>query len=245
MDLGNTRLKFAPLQANGEVGESIALEYRDAGIASLAARLPPRMEVAYLASVAEHSLRVGLLDALTERCRRISLARTQRRWGGLQIAYADPARLGVDRFLAMLAARAACTHEESGTPVLVCGVGTALTVDLVDADGRHLGGRIAPSPTLMRNALNQQVEQLPPRGGHYVEFADRTPDALASGCVGAALGLVQRSLTEAESRLGISPSLYVHGGGGDELCAFLPQARRRPRLVLEGLAQWAAIEDRS
>lgn len=242
LDLGNTRLKVAPLDGAGHVGESVALEHRGGDMAALATRLPPRMDVAYLASVVEEGLRVALLDVLALRCQRISLARTQRRWGDLRIAYADPARLGVDRFLSMMAARADSVSSDRGAPVLVCGVGTALTLDLVDGDGRHLGGRIAPSPTLMRQALNQQVAQLPARSGRYVEFADDTPDALASGCVGAALGLIQRSLAEAESRVGSTPTLYLHGGGGDELRASLPQVRWSPRLVLDGLAQWAAIE---
>lgn len=242
LDLGNTRLKIAPLDADGRVGESVALEHRNADMAALADQLPARMEVAYLASVAHEALRVALLDVLAARCQRISLARTQRCWGDLRIAYTDPARLGVDRFLSMLGARADSIRAAQNAPVLVCGVGTALTLDLVTADGRHLGGRIAPSPTFMRQALSQQVAQLPARGGRYVEFADNTSDALASGCVGAALGLVQRSLAEAGSRLGAAPILYLHGGGGEELRALLPQARWAPRLVLEGLAQWAAIE---
>ncbi|QOY63905.1 type III pantothenate kinase [Lysobacter sp. H21R4] len=242
MDLGNTRLKIAPLDLDGRVGETIALEHRAADLAALAARLPPRMEVAYLASVADEGLRVALLDLLAARCQRISLARTQRRWGELRIAYGDPARLGVDRFLAMIAAQHHARRAHPGTPVLVCGIGTALTLDLIDAKARHLGGRIAPSPTLMRQALNQQVAQLPPSGGRYVDFAVDTPDALVSGCVGAALGLIERSLADAQTRLGAAPILYLHGGGGEELRALLPQARWSPRLVLDGLAQWAAIE---
>lgn len=241
-DLGNTRLKLAPLNADGSVGESLALAHRDAGLAALADRLPSRFDVAYVSSVADETLRVALLELLTSRCRRIAIARSQRRWGDLRIAYADPARLGVDRFLSMLAVRAYSAVTDAGVPVLVCGVGTALTLDLVDGHGRHLGGRIAPSPTLMRQALHGQVSQLPVQGGDYVEFADDTPDALASGCLGAALGLIGRSLAQAGSRLGMAPLLYLHGGGGPELLASLPQARWSPQMVLDGLAQWALVE---
>lgn len=241
-DLGNTRLKLAPLDADGGVGESVALEHRSGGLEALADHLPARMDVAYLSSVVDQPLQTSLLETLAARCQRIAIARTQRRWGDLRIAYAEPARLGVDRFLTMLAARSDSGRTAAGAPVLVCGVGTALTLDLIDGEGRHLGGRIAPSPTLMRQALQQQIAQLPAHGGGYVEFADDTPDALASGCVGAALGLIERSLTEAQSRLDITPTLYLHGGGGPELLASLPQAHWSPRLVLEGLAQWAAIE---
>ena len=241
-DLGNTRLKMAPLDADGRVGESLALAHGGGGFDALTDHLPARFDVAYVSSVADESLRVALLEALASRCRRIAIARSQRRWGDLQIAYAEPARLGVDRFLAMLAAWADSSRTDAGAPVLVCGVGTALTLDLVDGHGRHLGGRIAPSPTLMRQALQRQIGQLPAQGGNYIEFAGDTPDALASGCIGAALGLIERSLAQAGSRLGAVPVLYLHGGGGPELLASLPQARWSPRLVLDGLAQWAQGE---
>src|SRR5690606_3887 len=84
--------------------------------------------------------------------------------------------------------------------VLLAGVGTALTIDLLDAGGRHHGGRIAPSPTLMREMLHARAAQLPASGGAYAEFADDTADALASGCDGAAVALVLRSLEQARWR---------------------------------------------
>src|SRR3546814_7641358 len=71
------------------------------------------------------ALAVQLLDALARRCNRISVARTQAALDGVRIAYAQPQRLGVDRFLALLAA-----HARSRQATLVVGVGTALTIDL-------------------------------------------------------------------------------------------------------------------
>src|SRR4030095_765238 len=98
---------------------------------------------------------------------------------------------------------------------LVCGVGTALTVDLVDGDGRHLGGRIAPSPTLMREVLHARAPQLPEQGGTYADFATDTEDALASGCEGAGVALISHSLDAAERLLGARPQLFLHGGGSE------------------------------
>ncbi|MGV8940627.1 MAG: type III pantothenate kinase [Lysobacter sp.] len=237
-DLGNTRLKCAPLMADGRAGEVIAIDHRNGALAGAMDRhLPPSLDVAYLASVVDSVLRVEVLQALAERCRRISIARTQSRWGRFAIAYADPARLGVDRFLAMLAAQRDCRSA-----VLVCGIGTALTVDLVDATGRHRGGRIAPSPTLMREALHERIIQLPASGGSYGEFGIDTLDALAAGCEGAALGLIGRSLVMAERELGMAPAVYLHGGGVPALLPQLPSARWVPQLVLDGLAQWAALD---
>ena len=236
-DLGNTRLKCAPL-IDGKVGEVLALPHREADLAdALATALSSRIDVAYVASVANESLRVALLQALTQRARRISLARTQKAFAGFRIAYAQPHKLGVDRFLAMLAA-----SERGEGPVLLCGVGTALTIDLVDAQARHLGGRIAPSPTLMREVLHARAPQLPEEGGRYAEFAGDTEDALASGCEGAALALIESSREAAHRLLGEHPKLLVHGGGVDSLMERLPDASRAASLVLEGLAIWARVD---
>jgi len=236
-DLGNSRLKCAPLHVDGGIGEVLAIEHDGGAFADgWQARLPMRIEAAHVTSVASPALRVQLLDALAARSGRIGIASTQRAWQGVRIAYAEPARLGVDRFLSLLAARA------RGGAWLVVGVGTALTIDLLDADGRHHGGRIAPSPTLMREALQARAAQLPAQGGAYREFAADTDDALASGCLGAALALVERS-REAAQRLCEGPvSLLLHGGGAGTLLPQLPDAEHDPALVLHGLACWAQVE---
>jgi type III pantothenate kinase len=232
-DFGNTRLKCAPLGADGAPGAVRALALAEASPSEF--ETLPSGEVAYVASVAAEEARVQLLDALSRKFRRIAIARTSPRLDRLRIAYAHPHKLGVDRFLAMAGA-------QDAWPALVVGVGTGLTIDLVDADGRHHGGRIAPSPTLMREMLHARAKQLAPDGGRYAEFADDTEDALVSGCEGAAIALIERSLAEATRRLGKAPRLLLHGGGADALLAHLHDAHARPGLVLEGLARWAALE---
>lgn len=239
-DLGNSRLKCAPLcegrVGEGAVGEVLDVDHDGDDFASgWVERLPPQIDTAFVASVATPALTATLLDALTQRCVRISLGRTQRACGGVRIAYADPGKLGVDRFLTLLAA-----HARAPKPWLVVGVGTALTIDLLDADGRHRGGRIAPSPTLMREALHARAPHLPSSGGTYAEFADDTADALASGCEGAALALIARSVDAATTQLGIAPRVLLHGGGARVLWPRVDAAAFAPALVLEGLARWAS-----
>ncbi len=239
-DLGNSRVKAAPLNADGTLGEVLAIGYDDDPIAALDAVLPAGMareaSSAVLASVASPVRTATVVDWLTTRFGCISMARTQPALAGVRIAYAEPERLGVDRFLALLAARA-----RGARCWLVVGVGTAVTVDLLDAHGRHHGGRIAPSPQLMREALQQAAAQLPAQGGKYVEFAADTRDALASGCEGAALGLVERSLRQARDALGEHPALLLHGGGAVALASRLPAGDMTPALVLEGLVVWARL----
>jgi type III pantothenate kinase len=220
-DLGNTRLKFAELQADGLPGASQALAHGD-GDAWLDGL--PRGDVACIASVASSERRVALLEGLATRFGRLHLARTQARFAGLRIAYENPQHLGVDRFLALLSAL-----DAGG--VLLVGIGTALTIDLLDADGLHRGGRIAPSPMLMREALHARAPVLPERGGRYAEFADDTDHALASGCEGAA---------HAQDLLGTQPALWLHGGGADALRHRLPTHQWVPDAVLRGLSRWKA-----
>lgn len=237
-DLGNTRLKAAPLRPDGGVGEVIALGHGDDSFeAALGEALPARLDAAFVAAVAGPDMRLRLARVLGGRCGRISFATSVARLGRLVVGYPQPRRMGVDRFLALLAA-----SGDGGGPALVCGVGTALTVDLLDAGGRHLGGRIAPSPELMRQALHQRAAHLPAQGGRYTAFATDTADALASGCQGAAVALVEQSMAEAIRCLEGTPRLLLHGGGADALQPRLPGARPRPLLVLEGLAQWARMQ---
>lgn len=230
-DLGNTRVKFAELRTDGGIGETLAIAHGDGD--DWLRRLPEG-EVACIASVAADARRIALFDALCARFTRLHRVHTEAAIGPLRIAYAEPAHLGVDRFLAMLGR---CGEGAA----LVVGVGTALTLDLLDADGLHRGGRIAPSPRLMREALHARAAQLPVEGGDYAEFADDTDHALASGCDGAALALVERSLDAAEASLGVRPGLYLHGGGAAALRERLPAHAWAPDAVLRGLARWHAL----
>ncbi|HEY0335120.1 MAG TPA: type III pantothenate kinase [Stenotrophomonas sp.] len=232
-DLGNSRFKFAPLREDGRVGDVQAWAHgadalRDGSEAAL-----PRGEIAWVASVAAPALTAQVVQWLQQRFARVEIAQTQSECAGVRVAYAEPRRFGVDRFLALLGARG---HGA----VLIAGVGTALTIDLLDADGLHQGGRISASPTTMREALNQRAAQLPLQGGDYAEFANDTADALASGCDGAAVALVERSLQQAVLRLAAPVDLWLHGGGAPPLLHLLPGATYRPSLVLDGLATWAA-----
>ena len=119
--------------------------------------------------------------------------------------------------------------------------GSALTVDLLDASGQHRGGVIAPSPEHMRAALAARFPALAYAGGEAQAFATDTADALAGGSLGAAAGLVERSLREATRLLGQAPTVLMGGGGGDRLASMLSMdVVPAPALVLEGLAVYAA-----
>ena len=155
---------------------------------------------------------------------------------GVRNAYAQPQRLGVDRFLGMIAA-----HAQAHEPTVVASCGTALTLDALAADGRHLGGLIAPSPSLMQSALRGNTARLgEPGGAHLVELADNTVDAVESGTWLAGVALIERFVARGAERLGTAPVLILTGGGAAGLAELIKLPHRiDTELVLRGLARFA------
>ena len=152
----------------------------------------------------------------------------------------EPERVGTDRLLCALGAR-----ELAGAPCIVVGAGTAITVDLVDAQGRFAGGAIAPGFSLSAQALHQGTASLPlvePLAPERAVGADTT-EAMRSGidafCRGGAAELVRRILAELPGREAEGLSLVVTGGQAERLLPLagceLP-ARHVPDLIFVGMA---------
>lgn len=85
----------------------------------------------------------------------VRLARVKKHHQGLSVAYTDVARLGVDRWLAMLT-----KWVEGRSSFTVIDLGTAITVDNVDSEGIHCGGYIVPGFRLMKEALGLNTAQV-------------------------------------------------------------------------------------
>lgn len=234
VDLGNTRVKWVrgdpPSAQHPRRADALDPAALDAAFDAI-----HHGDRAWLASVTSAESTAAVAAALERRGAVVARAFTRAALAGVRIAYAEPSRLGVDRFLALLAA-----HARGHEAWLVASIGTALTIDLLDAGGTHHGGLIAPSPTLMRESLSRRAPHLPASGGAVVEFADDTVDALASGAILSARALIEHALRAGASRLGASPRLLVAGGGSDAvLDGWRIDAQHAPDLVLEGLSTYA------
>lgn len=239
LDLGNSRLKVAAWPRPGELGEVSAWSH---GATDFPASLQPWLDqlrpgdTCWLASVASSETTAVVAEQLARHGCPAQRVRTLPEAAGVRIAYAEPSRLGVDRFLALLAA-----HARGPGPWLLVSAGSALTVDLLDVGGQHIGGVIAPSPEHMRAALAARFPALAYAGGEARAFATDTADALAGGSLGAVAGLVERCQREATRRLGRAPTVLLGGGGADRLAAALEiEVEPAPALVLEGLAVYAS-----
>lgn len=250
IDIGNTRIKWALARDGVLLPDSHGARARADGLPLAAWRQlqPARVALASVADTARNGQAcndqadalpggevAGRIGAALERP--VWRARSRRRWQGLVCAYEDPARFGVDRWLALLAAR----QRRPGATVLVVSAGTALTLDLLHDDGDqawHRGGLIAPGLQAMQQGLFAAAPGLlRHRGGRAgSSLADNSADAIASGCLQAALGLVQ---AVRRRHGGTAVPVLLAGGDAGHLAAHLAApVQQTPALVLEGLAWW-------
>lgn len=240
-DLGNSRAKAARL-VEGEPADTLALDWEHPRwVATLRKDLdrwprPARVWVASVAS-AERAAKTRAALAGVE-ADRIQWLRTPRRAGGVSNSYARPERLGIDRFLAMLAA-----HAQTPEACVVAGCGTALTLDAMAADGTHTEGMIALSPERMLQALHASTaiaDGNPDAFGG--DAADDTAAALHAGCWAAAGALVEWFAARRATRAG-AQRIWLHGGWATPLAEWLARdgvaATVLDQAVLRGLAVWA------
>jgi type III pantothenate kinase len=235
LDLGNTRLKTALARDDVTLAPTAFAhappEFESLFEAWLAQQVPPGTPC-WLASVAPEAVLARVTDVLERRAFVVRRVRVDAARADVRIAYADPQRLGVDRWLAMLAARA----RGGDAPVLVVNVGSALTVDALLHDGTHLGGLISPPPEALRAALVARAPRLDFAAGTVQRFARSSEDAVASGCLLPSAALIERSLVELARQSGHAPRLLLGGGGATPLRPWLPPHEFEPELALAGLA---------
>lgn len=240
VDLGNTRLKWAWLSPAGRVGRMQAAAHAgwtNKDFAAAMQHLQPGDRV-FAVSVAAPAVQRRFAAAVRLRSGRgPQWLRSSRTAAGVHNAYREPWRLGADRWAALLAARRA------ETAVLIADVGTAVTLDLLDGEGRHLGGAILPGAELMVSALLRGTGGIRRRAAgdraNARDFFGRSTRAAVEG--GARLALVaslEAAVAAATRRLGHAPALWLTGGGAGPLRKRLPVAHEwHPALVLDGLAR--------
>lgn len=155
---------------------------------------------------------------------------------GVTNGYDHPSRLGADRWMALIGARHHVLAQGAPRPVLVVMVGTAVTVDAIDTEGRFLGGLILPGFGLMLRALEMGTAGLKAPTGEAVDFPTNTSDALMSGGAHAIAGAVERIHRRLRERTGIEPALLMSGGAAVKLAPILELPFEAVEmLIFEGL----------
>ncbi|MDT9000815.1 type III pantothenate kinase [Paucibacter sp. APW11] len=134
--------------------------------------------------------------------------------GGVSNGYDHPGRLGTDRFVALIGARSHVLQRGRPRPALVVMIGTAVTVDALDAEGNFLGGLILPGHGIMLRALEGGTAGLRVPTGEVREFPTNTSDALTSGGTYAITGAIERMHRHLSKRCGEAPLTLMTGGAG-------------------------------
>lgn len=252
IDAGNTRIKWR--LASGR--EGFVMSDSAAELERVFVECAPHVQAVYVCSVLGDSF----AQVLTELAGRV--------WGvsprfavvesdvlGVVPAYSNLKALGVDRWLGLLVARA----RRNGECSVVLGAGSALTVDLLNADGRHLGGWIAPGYASVAKALGAKVEFA--RSESYLNELNSggalTPPQTAGfgcstvQCVNGGLdammrGFWQQVVTEVGASFGDeSPGFFIAGGDAARVEAMLNKIDesllllQSPSIVLDGLVLWS------
>lgn len=162
---------------------------------------------------------------------------TTRQACGVTNAYAVPEHLGVDRWAALIGAH----HHASGA-VCVVDCGTAITLDMLGADGVHQGGLIFPGVEMLKQMLlkNTAVNSLSRAQKPANLFAMGTDDAINSGALYVAVAAIDRIVADMASELNAYLDMVITGGDASRILTLLAgSARHDPELVLKGLAMLA------
>lgn len=230
IDQGNSAVKWRLMAADVCIDRGSTANADLVTSADLIAALA-QTECVWVASVAAGEARSNLEDLCREQgAHELKFAHAAARWGDLVNSYAEPATMGVDRWLAMVGARARSEQE-----LCVVDIGSALTIDRVAPDGRHRGGYILPGLGLMQQALKVSTAKV-----RYSEFPElslapgcSTGEAVSHGIALAMVGAVEAALREARDH---EPAVILTGGSAGALQNLLSvRSTYVADLVLEGL----------
>jgi type III pantothenate kinase len=258
IDIGNSRVKwrFAAVSSSGidpvewlGAEASVALVDSAALVANWQPMAATRIEAVFVSNVAGPEREADIVDSAARLWPDAAThsARSEVSRCGVTNSYRDPTQLGTDRWLAMIGAH----RLLPGRALLVCGFGTATTIDLMvpsagDAGlSVFVGGLILPGVETMRTSLSSGTARLPLAVGHPADFGVHTDDAITGGIVAAQAGAVERAIRKAAERSDVIASeqgltCVVTGGWAPLVTESLTLDDVRfvsvPGLVLHGLA---------
>ncbi len=160
---------------------------------------------------------------------------------GLRNGYDHPTRLGSDRWVAMIGAYHRMLSQGAARPIVLVMVGTAVTVEALDAEGKFLGGLILPGHGIMLRALESGTAGLHVPTGEVRPFPTNTSDALTSGGTYAIAGAVERMVQHVRSHCGAEPKCIMTGGAGWKMAPSMSVPFELvDHLIFDGLLQLAS-----
>ncbi|CAA6826949.1 MAG: Pantothenate kinase type III, CoaX-like (EC [uncultured Thiotrichaceae bacterium] len=239
IDAGNTRIKSARV-VNGELRTLTPVIHTKSSALEVCQQLleDQHATVLYVSSV----LGVEFARSVKEYCHSLQMQvvfmQSTSHAFGLNNAYQTPENLGVDRFVAMLGALDLSLPSEL---IIVVDAGTAVTIDIMTKEGKHLGGIISPGLQTMFASLhkNTQLDQhsainFNAYKGRY--YADSTDDAIILGTVNTFIAGIEYTVEQTIKQLSSDVSIILTGGDAELITEGLSlDCEIHPDLVLRGL----------
>jgi type III pantothenate kinase len=245
LDVGNTRLKWAQYDAPAAGAKLLAqgvvfLENIDKlAEGEWRALYPPSRILGCIVASDAIRRRIAEQMELWDAAPRWVVSNSQE--AGLTNGYDHPARLGADRWVAMIGAYHRLLARGIRKPCVVVMVGTAVTVDAIDASGKFLGGIILPGHGIMLRALESGTAGLHVPTGNVRDFPTNTSDALTSGGTFAIAGAVQRMVENITRHCGEAPECIMTGGAGWKVAPSLSvKFELVDSLIFDGLLEIAS-----
>ncbi len=239
-DVGNSRVKWVTCE-QGEFRTRGQARHGDESWAEWATRWwgnLPRPARVSIVSVAGAEARAVLMDWIERNWAiEAEFAVSTAAACGVRNAYAEPERMGADRWVAMIAARALLGPKTC----YVVDCGTALTVDALAADGQHRGGVIVPGMRLMREALYRETRQIPPETGEAHLFGQSTRDGVWGGALHAVASAIDGIIDRMSAEHGPGARLLTGGDAETVLPCLRSEYRWEPDLIFQGLRVVAGV----
>ena len=245
LDVGNTRLKWALYEAPRPGASLLAqgaefLDHIDRLSDTAWARLPtPSRMLGCVVAGDAVKRRVEEQMELWDVAPQWVVSSAQE--AGLINGYDHPTRLGCDRWVAMIGARHHMLAQGPARPLVVVMVGTAVTVEAIDAQGRFLGGLILPGHGIMLRALESGTAGLHVPTGEVRLFPTNTSDALTSGGTYAIAGAVECMVQHVRQHCGQEPACFMTGGAGWKMAPSMTRPFELvDNLIFDGLLEIAS-----
>ena len=240
LDVGNTSIKWA-VRESTEMSPAGCFQHQNKDFNALAqtawASLPAPEKI-MVSNVAGSDIGDSLTDwALNHWGLTPVFVRVTDKALGVTNAYARPADLGVDRWMALVGA-----HSSSSGALCIVDCGTAITLDFLAADGVHRGGLILPGVDMIeRMLLNNTADiKLSSNLQFATPFASGTGEAVHGGAIYMVTAAIDRIVADMGVESGTRPEVIITGGDAGQIQSLLScSPRHEPALVLKGLAIFA------
>ncbi len=239
VDIGNSRIKWASWLAETIVARGV-LAYdakKMAGVFDQLFYTVEKPDNVFALCVAGDEMQRALSEWVKQNWQlNVVFLTTGKTYKDIKNAYADPGRHGVDRWAAMVAAH----QSEPALSLCVISAGTAITFDLIEKNGQHLGGYILPSYMTMHKALlceTSNLELTPDTDMQQQGIPDNTDDAVNQGLHKLLQAGIREICQHAVAHLDAPVRIILTGGFAKTILSYpdMPAMQHKPDLVMQGL----------